>query len=143
MPMTSLVRRQMVLERLLATLTTFFAVVALLLACIGLYGVLSYSVLQQRREIGIRMALGARAAHVARGVTSQMALMVTSGAVVGLAGGVAFGRLVERLLFRVTAVDPLVLAGPLCALAIAAGLAALPPILRAVRIDPSQTLRTE
>ncbi len=141
--MSALVRRQLIRERLLATLSLFFAIVALLLACIGLYGVLNYGIVQRRREIGIRMALGARAAHVARGITRQMALMVTAGAFIGLAGGVAFGRLVERLLFQVTAVDPVVLAGPLCALAIAAGLAALQPILRAVRIDPAQTLRSE
>jgi len=89
------------------------------------------------------MALGARAAHVAGGVTRKMSVMVGVGAIVGLAAGVGFGRVVERLLFQVTAVDPVVLIIPLCTLAAAATLAALPPILRAVRIDPSQTLRSE
>ena len=142
-PMTSLVRRQIIRERLLATLSLFFAVVALLLACVGLYGVLNYGIVQRRREIGIRMALGARAAHVVRGVTRRMALMVAVGVVIGLAGGFGFGRLVERLLFQVKPVDPLVLLTPLFMLAAAASLAALPPVLRAVRIDPVQTLRTE
>jgi putative ABC transport system permease protein len=141
--MSGLVSRQMLRERLLATLSSFFAVVALLLASIGLYGVLNYGVVQRRREIGVRMALGARAVHVARGVTREMVLIVTVGAVIGLAGGLGFGRVVERLLFQVRAVDPLVVLAPLCALAAAAAVAALPPILRAVRIDPAQTLRAE
>jgi predicted permease len=141
--MSALVSRQMIRERLLATLSLFFAIVALLLACIGLYGVLNYGVVQRRREIGVRMALGARAAHVVRGVTREMVLMVALGAIVGLAGGLGFGRLVEKLLFQVKAVDPIVLLTPMCTLAAAAALAALPPILRAVRIDPAQTLRAE
>jgi predicted permease len=141
--MTSLVRRQVIRERLLATLSLFFAMVALLLACVGLYGVLTYGIIQRRREIGIRMALGARAAHVVGGMTRQMVVMVTLGAAIGLAGGLGFGRVVERLLFQVKAVDPLVLLVPLCVLAAAAVLAGLPPMLRAVRIDPVQTLRTE
>jgi len=142
-PMTSLVRRQVVLERLLATLTLFFAVVALLLACIGLYGVLSYGVLQQRREIGVRMALGARAIQVATRVTRDMIVIVSCGALIGLAGGFGFGRVIERLLFEVKAVDPFPLLVPLVTLGVAAALAAVPPILRAVRIDPAQTLRAE
>jgi predicted permease len=142
-PLTSLVRRQMIRERLLATLSLFFAVVALLLACVGLYGVLNYGIVQRSREIGIRMALGARSAHVVTGVTRHMVAMVTVGAVVGLAGGLGFGRVVERLLFQVKAVDPLVMLAPLGVLAASAIIAALPPILRAVRIDPVQTLRAE
>jgi putative ABC transport system permease protein len=143
MPMTSLVTRQMIRERLLATLTMFFAVVALLLACIGLYGVLSYGVVQQRREIGVRMALGARATQVATRVTRDMALIVGCGALIGLAGGFGFGRAIERLLFEVKAVDPFPLLMPLVALGVAALLAAVPPVLRAVRIDPAQILRSE
>jgi ABC-type antimicrobial peptide transport system permease subunit len=121
----------------------FFAVIALLLACIGLYGVLTYSVLQQRREIGVRMALGARAIQVATRVTRDMIVVVGCGALIGLAGGFAFGRVIERLLFEVRAVDPVPLLTPLVTLGVAAGLAAVPPVLRAVRIDPAQTLRSE
>ena len=142
-PMTALVSRQMVLERLLATLTMFFAVVALLLACIGLYGVLSYGVLQHRREIGVRMALGARAAQVVTRVTRDMIVIVSCGALTGLAGGFVFGRVIERLLFEVRAMDPLPLLMPLATLGIAAILAAVPPVIRAVRIDPVQILRSE
>ena len=143
MPMMSLVRRQMIRERLLATLTTFFAVIALLLACIGLYGVLSYGVVQQRREIGVRMALGARATQVATRVTRDMAIIVGCGALIGLAGGFGFGRVIERLLFDVRAADPFPLLVPLGTLALAAAVAAVPPVMRAVRIDPAHILRSE
>jgi hypothetical protein len=142
-PMSSLVRRQMVRERLLATLAAFFAIVALLLACIGLYGVLHYGILSQRREIGVRMALGARASHIAVRITREMAVIVGCGAVGGLLGGFAFGRLIERVLFRTTVADPLSLLGPLLMLSIAAAFAALPPILRAVQVDPAETLRAD
>jgi putative ABC transport system permease protein len=137
------VQRQMLRERLLATLSLFFASVALLLAGVGLYGVLNYAVIQRRREIGVRMALGARAAHVVRRVTAEMLTPLTLGVMVGLAGGLAFGGLIERILFEVKATDALTIAAPLLTLAVAAALAALPPAIRAVRIDPAQTLRSE
>ena len=86
-PQSAFVRRQLIGERLLATLSMFFAIVALVLAAIGLYGVLNYSVVQQRREIGIRLALGARSAHVVRRVTAGIFAMVFVGLAVGLAGG--------------------------------------------------------
>ena len=88
-------------ERLLATLALFFAVVALVLAAIGLYGVLDYSVLQRRREIGIRMAIGARAGNIAWRVTAEVFTMVLVGSVAGLALGLASVRYVESLLFQV------------------------------------------
>jgi predicted permease len=137
------VQRQMLRERLLATLSLFFAVVALLLAGVGLYGVLSYAVIQRRREIGVRMALGARAAHVVSRVTKEMLTPVGTGSVLGLAGGLAFGRLVQSILFEVTATDVFSVVAPLLTLAVVAALAALPPAVRAVRIDPAQTLRSE
>jgi predicted permease len=140
---SALVRQQMVRERLLATLSFFFAIVALVLAAIGLYGVLNYSVIQQRREIGIRMALGARPAHVVRRVTSGMLTMVCLGAAAGVAGGVASARVVETLLFDVKATDLGIVAVPLLTLLTAAVLAALPPAIRAVRTDPARTLRSE
>jgi ABC-type antimicrobial peptide transport system permease subunit len=140
---SALVRRQMVRERLLATLSFFFAIVALVLAAIGLYGVLNYSVIQQRREIGIRMALGARSADVVRRVTTGMLTLVCLGAAIGIAGGVASARVVETLLFEVKATDLGIVAVPLLTLLSAAFLAALPPAIRAVRIDPARTLRSE
>ena len=142
-PLTAFVMQQMIRERLLAALSTFFALVALLLAAIGLYGVLNHAVIRQRREIGIRMALGARAADVLRRITIPLAAIVGVGCVAGLAGGIAFGRAVDALLFRVKPTDPAAVALPLLALAAAAALAALPPAIRAVRTDPAQTLRTE
>jgi predicted permease len=140
---SALVRRQMVRERLLATLSFFFAIVALVLAAIGLYGVLNYSVIQQRREIGIRMAMGARSGHVVRRVTTGMLAMVCLGAAIGIAGGVASARVVETLLYDVKATALGIVAVPLLTLLSAAVLAALPPAIRAVRIDPAQTLRSE
>ena len=140
---SAFVKQQMIRERLLATLSVFFAGVALLLAGIGLYGVLNASVLRQRREIGIRMALGAGAAHVVRRVTLRAIGVVCLGSAVGLAGGVAFGRFVEALLFQVEPTDIGSLAVPIAVLTVAAVLASLPAAIRAARIDPARTLRTE
>ena len=142
-PQTILVEWNLVRERLLATLSLFFAMVALVLAAIGLYGVLNYAVARRRREIGIRMALGARSAQVLRGVASEGFLMVSLGAALGLAGGLAGGRFLEALLFEVKATDLDALATPLLALGLTALMAALPPALRAARIDPAKTLRSE
>ena len=100
------VRAQTLRERLLAMLALFFAMVALLLAGIGLYGVLDYSVLQRRREIGIRMAIGAQAGDIALGVTVDVFSMVLIGAVAGLVLGMASARYVEALLYQVKVTDP-------------------------------------
>jgi len=130
-------------ERLLARLALFFGIVALSLAGVGLYGVLDYSVLQRRHEIGIRMALGAPAAGIARHVTADVALMVLAGAMGGLALGMAAVRYVESLLYQVKATDPAMLALPALAILAAALLAALPPVIRAVQTDPLTVLRSE
>jgi ABC-type antimicrobial peptide transport system permease subunit len=133
----------MLRERLLSTLSFFFAMVALALAAVGLYGVLNYSVTWQRREIGIRIALGARPADVIRRTTGGLLTMAAVGLLAGLAGGIACGRLAESLLFEIKATDPATVAGPLLML-LGAGLAAiLPPVIRATRIDPACTLRSE
>ncbi len=138
-----LVRAQTIRERLLAMLALFFAAVALLLAGIGLYGVLDYSVLQRRREIGIRMALGAEAGDIARRVTVDIFSMVLAGALAGLALGMASARSIEMLFYQVKATDPGVLAIPALTLLVAALLAALPAVIHAVRIDPVTMLRSE
>ncbi len=140
---SALVEGHMIRERLLATLSLFFAIVALVLAAIGMYGVLNYSVIQQRREIGIRMALGARSAHVVRRVVTDLYVTLCFGLLVGLAAGLAGGRLVESLLFEVKATDTTMVLAPVLTLLIAAALAALPPAIWAVQIDPAQTLRSE
>jgi putative ABC transport system permease protein len=142
-PETNHVRAQMLRERLLATLSFFFAIVALVLAAVGLYGVLNYSVTSQRREIGIRIALGARPAHVVRRATSGLLAMVGVGVLVGLAAGIACGRLTESLLFEIKATDPGTVIAPLLALIGAALTATIPPVVRATRIDPAETLRSE
>ena len=121
----------------------FFATVALLLAAIGLYGVLNYSVLQREREIGIRIAVGARIGSIARLVTTQILVTVCVGAAAGIALGMASVRYVQTLLFGVKGTDPSMLIAPALVLLAAALLAALPAVLRAARIDPSIMLRAE
>jgi len=130
-------------ERLLAVLAMFFAAVALLLASVGLYGVLDYSVLQRRREIGIRMAIGARPGAIARLLTWDVFSMVLAGSVAGLTLGLASVRYIEALIYQVKSTDLSMLALPSLTLIAAALIAALPTIIRAVRIDPAETLRSE
>jgi ABC-type antimicrobial peptide transport system permease subunit len=138
-----LVRAQTVRERLLAMLALFFAVVALLLAGIGLYGVLDYSVLERRREIGIRMAIGAQAGDIARRVTVEAFSMVAAGALAGFALGMASVPYLSTLLYQVRPTDPGMLVLPSLTILAAAILAALPAVVRAVRIDPVTMLRAE
>jgi putative ABC transport system permease protein len=130
-------------ERLLAVLALFFAVVALVLAGVGLYGVLYYSVLERRREIGIRMVIGAPAESVVRLVTARIFTVVVLGAVAGLGLGMASARFIESLFYQVKATDLSMLAFPSLALFAAALLAALPAVIRAVRINPAAMLRTQ
>jgi len=110
---------------------------------VGLYGVLDYSVLQRRREVAIRMALGAHAGEVARRVAGDVFSMVLAGALTGLALGFALVRYIESLLYQVKPGDPRMLAFPALTILAAALLAALPPVIGAVRIDPAVTLRAE
>jgi predicted permease len=130
-------------ERMLAMLALFFAVVALALAGVGLYGVLDYSVQLQRREIGIRMAIGAPAATIARSVTRDVFTMVAAGAVAGLALGMTSARYIENLLFQVRANDWVRLTLPSLTILAAAAVAAVPAVIRAVRVDPVKALRAD
>ncbi len=138
-----LVQLHMIRERLLAALSLFFAVVALLLAGVGLFGVIQYAMLQRRREIGIRMALGARAADVVRRVTVESFAMLGLGALAGLIAGMLSTRFIESLLFDVKGSEPSMIAAPALILLATALLAALPPVAQAVRIDPALMLRSE
>jgi predicted permease len=138
-----LILRQTIRERLLATLALFFAGVALLLAGIGLYGVLDYSVLQRRREIGIRMAIGAQASDIARRVTADAFAMVLAGALAGVALGMISVRYIASLFYQVKATDLGMLALPAFLILAAALLAAMPAVVHAVRIDPVTSLRSE
>lgn len=142
-PQTNFFRWQVLRERVLSVLSLFFAIIALILAAVGLYGTLNYAVTRQRREIGIRMTLGARYDQViARVMTAQMT-MVCAGVMAGLAGGVLAGRFVEALLYEVKPGDASSVFIPLVTLFSACILAILPPAIRAARIDPAETLRSE
>ena len=134
---------QTVRERLLAMLALFFAIVALVLAGVGLYGVLDYSVLQRRREIAIRMALGAKGGDVAWRVTAEIFAMVLMGSLAGLALGLASVQYIESLLYEVRATDVTMLAVPWLTVLAVTFLAAVPAVIRAVRIDPMAVLRAE
>ena len=140
---SSVVRELLLRERLLAILSTFFAVVALLLAAIGLYGVLHYSVNQQRREIGIRMALGAQRSHVLLRLAAEVGWTLCLGSAAGVAAGLVGERFVQALLYGVSGREIGTIAVPISALAVVALLAALPAAHRAARVDPAQTLRSE
>jgi ABC-type antimicrobial peptide transport system permease subunit len=121
----------------------FFAVVALVLAGVGLYGVLNYSVVERRREIGIRLAIGAQASEIVRLVTVDIFTMVILGALAGVGIGMGSVRFIETLFYQVKATDFAMLMVPGAILAAAAVLAALPAVIHAVRIDPVETLRAE
>lgn len=134
---------QTVRERLLAALAVFFAGVALLLAGIGLYGVLNYSVLQRRRELGIRIAIGASANEIARQVSTGIFSMVALGIGVGSAAGLLLEPRLKTLLYQVRPSDLGVLTVPLLAIVLIALSSAIPAIIRGIRIDPVEILRAE
>jgi putative ABC transport system permease protein len=138
-----LVQQHTIIERLLARLALFFAAVALLLAAIGLYGVLDYSVLQRRREIGIRIAIGAQSSDIARRVTADVLAMVVAGAVSGIVLGMISARYIGSLLYEVKPGDLGMVAFPTLAILGVTVLAALPAIVRAVGMDPVASLRSE
>ncbi|HEY7496920.1 MAG TPA: ABC transporter permease [Vicinamibacterales bacterium] len=142
-PQSAVVNHTLIRERLLALLSGFFAIVGLVLAAVGLYGVLSYSVVQRTREIGIRLALGARQLGVVRIVLSEVGIAAFIGAGFGLAGGLYLSRFVRALLFEITPLDAWSLAIPIGTLLVAALLAATIPTLRAARVDPVIALRNE
>jgi putative ABC transport system permease protein len=130
-------------ERLLAMLAWFFSIVALALTAIGVYGVLHYSVQRRQREIGICRAIGAPSADIAWRITSRIAVVLASGAVVGIALGLVAVRSLTALLFGVQPTDPQQLAIPLVAIVGSAVLAATPPVLRAIRVNPTVVLRAD
>jgi len=140
---STLVSNALIRERLLAVLSGFFALVAVALATVGLYGVLSYSVSRRTREIGIRLALGARQASVIRLVFSEIALVTVVGLVVGFPGGNALARSISKLLYEVKPADVSSISLPLAALLAAAGIAGVRPALRAAGVDPAVALREE
>jgi predicted permease len=134
---------QTIRERMLATLAIFFAVVAILLAGVGLYGVLFYSVIQRHREIGIRIALGARAANIVRPIVSGISIALAIGTIAGLTLGLVSTHYIESLLYQVKASDPVQLAVPCLIILLAAIIAAAPAVVRALYINPVDPLRAE
>jgi predicted permease len=130
-------------RRLMFTVLALFAGTALLLAAIGLYGVMAYSTSQRTREIGIRMALGARRSDVLAGVMKQGLYLTILGVAAGLAGAVALTRVLAHFLFGVTPRDPFTFAGTAVLLLGVALLACWLPARRAARIDPMEALRCE
>lgn len=140
---STLVDNNMLRERLLALLSGFFAVVGLLLAVAGLYGVLSYSVVQRTKEIGIRVALGAQQLAVVRSVLTDASITMLIGAAGGLAGGLYLARFVSAFLYEVQPFDTWSLALPVGLLVCAGALAAVLPARRAARVDPVVALRYE
>lgn len=129
--------------RFRAVLTAAFAAFALLLAVIGLHGVLAQFVALRKQEIGVRMAMGAETGHVIRLVLIQGGLPVMSGLVLGLILALALGRYLSSLLYGVRPADPVTLAGVSLTLLAAAAIAIVVPARRAARVDPMLTLRTE
>jgi predicted permease len=137
------VRDNVFLDRMISTMSAGFAVLATLLAAVGLYGVLAYTVAQRTREIGLRMALGAAPNRVRLMVLRQVGLMTVIGGVVGLIGAVWAGRAAKSILYQMEGYDPLVLAGSVVLLALVALGAGFIPAHRASRIDPMLALRYE
>jgi len=142
-PVRQLVKQSLTQPQLYLALFSMFAVLALLLAAIGLYGLIAYSVAQRTREFGIRYALGAQVGDVLRLVIGQGARLTAFGLVLGVLAAAGVARLMETLLFRTTAYDPLVFGGVVLILAVIGLLAALLPALRATKADPVAALRAE
>lgn len=130
-------------KRFAAALLGGFAVLALVLGTVGVYGVLSYSVAQRTRDIGVRIALGARRSHVAARIVRQGIALAGIGVVVGIAAALVLSRFLESLVFGITTTDPVTFVGVPILLLIVASLAAYAPARRATRIDPMRALRVE
>jgi ABC-type antimicrobial peptide transport system permease subunit len=128
---------------MVTSLSAAFALLATLLAAIGLYGVLAYTVAQRTREIGLRMALGAAPGRVRGMVLRQVAVMTLAGALVGLGGALAVGKGAQSMLFQMTGADPTVLVLSTVALSLVALCAGFIPAHRASRVDPMRALKYE
>jgi ABC-type antimicrobial peptide transport system permease subunit len=130
-------------ERIFASLTSAFGVLALVLACIGIYSIMAWMVSRRTNEIGIRMALGARSQQVQGMVMREAAWMTLSGIAVGVAGALALGRVVASLLYGLKSWDPMTFAASALLLILVALGASWVPARRAAGVDPIQALRHE
>ena len=137
------IRENVFEDRIVSTLSAAFALLATLLASVGLYGVLSYTVSQRTREFGLRMALGAGPGRVRRHVLRQVLWMVGIGAVVGLGLALGAGQFLAALLFQTEAFDAWIVTSAVAATCIIALGAGMLPAIRASRIDPMKALRYE
>lgn len=135
------VKENVFLDRMISTMASAFAVLATLLAAVGLYGVLAYSVTQRTREIGVRMALGADAARVRGLVMRQMALMTLIGSIIGIVAAFGLGRAAQSQLYQLEGHDPVVFSAAVLVLALVAFGAAWLPARRASQVHPMQALR--
>jgi predicted permease len=137
------IRDNVYLDRMISMLSAAFAALATLLAAIGLYGVLAYSVVQRTKEIGVRMALGANSSNIVTMVLRHVAVMTVVGAAIGAVGAYGIGRGAQSLLFGLNGRDPLVMAASAVLLALVAMAAGSLPAWRASKVDPVQALRYE
>ncbi len=135
------VKENIFLDRMISVLSSAFALLATLLAGVGLYGVLSYSVTQRTREIGVRMALGADAPRVRRLVMRQVAIMLVIGGTVGILAAIGLGTAARSLLYELKAHDPVAVTGAAVLLALVALAAGFIPARRAALVDPISALR--
>jgi ABC-type antimicrobial peptide transport system permease subunit len=141
--MQQIISESTISQNFSATLVLAFAAFSLLLASIGLYGVLSYLVTQRVKEIGIRLALGAQRAEVLRLVLMDGLRPVLIGLVLGLAGGIAAGAMIRSILYGTSVLDPRVFAVMIASLLLTAVVACVVPAIRASHIEPVRALRTE
>ncbi len=141
--MEAQVKENVFLDRMISTLSAAFAVLATLLAAIGLYGVLAYTVAQRTREIGVRMALGANAARVRAMVLRQVGVMTVIGGVAGIIAAIGLSKLASTLLFGMQGTDPIAMTAAALLLGLVALAAGGIPAMKAARVDPIKALRYE
>lgn len=140
---TAVIESSLVIERLMATLASFFGVLALCLTAVGLYGVVDYSVKRRTREIGVRMALGARPAAIVRMVSREVAFLLAAGTLLGVPAALAFNQVLTAMLFGVDPADGMNIAIAAVVLAFTGALAAIVPSRRAASVAPVTALRHE
>ena len=141
MPLNEMVSRSIARPRFYTSLLTLFAAVALALSATGIFGVMSYTVAQQSKEIGIRMALGARTADVLRGVVGRALTLAGIGVAAGVVAALALGRVIRTQLFGVDVFDPITLVSVIAVLISTAAIASLWPARRAAAVDPVNAFR--
>jgi ABC-type antimicrobial peptide transport system permease subunit len=140
---TTQIRESLLRERLMATLSGFFGFLAVALATVGLYGVISYMVERRRNEIGIRIALGANRANVLNLVLREAAVLLIGGLAIGIGLSLAVGRAASSMLFGLQPSDPVTIGASVAGLAVVAIAASLLPAIRAARVEPVVALREE